>query len=817
MPIVFYALAFYFLVALLLTYPLFLSFGRAVSDPVDPILNMWILAWEHHTLLTQPLELLNANIFYPYTQTLLYSETLLLPSLILLPVSVAIDNPIVIHNLFVLMGLATTGASGYLLGRWLFRNHWAGVMLGGVLAFNSYTLSNVAQAQLLHLEWMPLVLLYLGKLLQRPRLRFSLLLAFFLAAQFYTVIYYGLFGFVVVGLVGGMGWLLISLPVPEARWRALGLLAGSVAFALLLCLPLAIPYYQLSLEYGFARTLADVWPFSASLEMWMTAPEQNLLYGGVVGEELPKLGFYAVDALFPGIFLLLMAVSGLLLWFWHALRGRQSSNSIVGTGAFRYPLFLLQGIALFFLLSLGPYPQVKSLHPDFDQLLPYAWLHQWVPGFQALRAPGRFAAMVFLGLGIASAYLLAHLRWRAVQISFLVLLLVEALSVPTTALYTPTLDPDQRVAYAWLAAQPETVYLELPVYAFGQEGEEDHWLESQFGSMVHWQKMLVGYSGFFPSRYDDLLFFVSLFPKVEVVHFLQALGVEWVLLHRDRLPATKWPAIGAAIQEQGWETKQWRDVWAVRLPAGEAAQPELSYFIPDRAQADGVLTLAAILTSDSPTPILPNSELGHVRAEWWQGERRVLVAELTYQPPFYVDSVAVATLAIPVPELEGDYALQLYAAQSDQPLASANVSVMADVASPEVTLVPLLGVEAMIACDAGEAQLQIAMRTIGWYDEPFTLSARVLDESSTELARSAADVEFPAQRPRSNLLTTHLYDLPLTDVPASDVRSLNVDLIAYRWQQEAERIVPRHFVLEDGSVVGTLRLPLTHSSTCEFE
>jgi hypothetical protein len=169
------------------------------------------------------------------------------------------------------------------------------------------------------------------------------------------------------------------------------------------------------------------------------------------------------------------------------------------------------------------------------------------------------------------------------------------------------------------------------------------------------------------------------------------------------------------------------------------------------------------------------------------------------------------------PKSEGLYTLQLVAPRPDQPLASANVRVMADVAAPEVTLVPLLGAETMIACEAGEAQIQMVMRTIGWYNDPFTLSARVLDESGTEVARSTADVEFPAQRPRSNLLTTHRYDLPLADVPAPDAESLTVDLIAYRWQQAAERIVPRHFVLEDGSVAETLRLPLTRSSTCEFE
>ncbi|MCC6456373.1 MAG: hypothetical protein IT328_15570 [Caldilineaceae bacterium] len=819
MPVVFYVFGFYFLMSLVLTYPLVISLGSAVSDPVDPILNTWIMAWEHHALLTQPLQMWNANIFYPYTRSLLYSETMLIPSFTLFPVSVAIGNPILTHNLLVLLGFTATGTSGYLMGRYLFRSHWSGLVLGSVLAFNSFSLSNVAQAQLLHLEWLPLALIYLGKLLERPRLRFGLLFAFFLAAQFYTVIYYGLFGFVIVGIVGGGGWLLKEFPARGLRWRALGMLVGSTLFALMLCLPLGLAYYNLSQERGLARTLADAWPFSASLEMWMTAPPHNLLYGGLIGNELPTLGFYSLDALFPGLFLLVVAASGLSLWFLDSSAiGKRSALHGIGGGALRYPLFLLLGIAFFFVLSLGPFPQMQSLQPNFDQRLPYAWVHEWVPGFQALRAPGRFAVMVFLGLGVASAYLVTRLRWRALQVSVLVLILVEALSVPTDALYVPTIDAHRRTAYEWLAAQPETVYLEMPVYRFG-EGEADRWLESQFGSILHWQKTPVGYSGFFPAHHSDLLLFVSHFPAESVVTFLRALGVEWVLLYPARYSLEEWQSIQSGIGEQGLETRQWGDVWGVHLSSLQAELPKQTYFIPDQAQLRGRLSVAAIFTSDRPTPILPNSLLGDISAEWWNGDGRVLVSKKSYQPPFFVDPVAVATVPIAVPPVEGSYTLQLYSqlysSRQEQLLATAEVTVMADAAAPEVTLLPVQGVSAGVVCEEGEAHLEVILRTIGWYERPFTLSARILDGSDTEVARSRADVEFVAQRPRTDLLTSHAYKLPLAEVPAPEHGALTVDLIAYQWQQEAERTVARAFVTADGSVVNTLQLPLARSSGCE--
>src|SRR5215204_5902474 len=202
----------YLLMAIVVTYPLVLSFGTSVSDPVDAVLNTWILASNHHTLLTQPLEFFNTNIFYPYKQTLLFSETLFLPSLWLLPIRLFTGSALLTHNVLVLMGFTLTGTTGYLLGRWLFRSFWAALVVGAVFAFNSYTLSNMGQAQLLQLQWLPLALLYMGKSLQKPSMRNALFVALFLVAQFYTVIYYGIFSFIVVGLVGGGGWLVSAYP-----------------------------------------------------------------------------------------------------------------------------------------------------------------------------------------------------------------------------------------------------------------------------------------------------------------------------------------------------------------------------------------------------------------------------------------------------------------------------------------------------------------------------------------------------------------------------------------------------------------------------
>ena len=52
------------------------------NDNGDAQLNEWILAWVAHQLPRAPLQLFQANIFYPAQDTLAFSEPLIVPALL---------------------------------------------------------------------------------------------------------------------------------------------------------------------------------------------------------------------------------------------------------------------------------------------------------------------------------------------------------------------------------------------------------------------------------------------------------------------------------------------------------------------------------------------------------------------------------------------------------------------------------------------------------------------------------------------------------------------------------------------------------------
>ena len=123
------------------------------NDAPDYVLHEWIMAWVAHQIVVNPLHLFDANIFYPDRYTLAYSDHLILQSLMGAPLAWIGGSPVLVHNLVLMAGFALTGwATALVVAAWT-GNRTAGVLSGSLLAFNSFTLTRLAQMQDLHLEF----------------------------------------------------------------------------------------------------------------------------------------------------------------------------------------------------------------------------------------------------------------------------------------------------------------------------------------------------------------------------------------------------------------------------------------------------------------------------------------------------------------------------------------------------------------------------------------------------------------------------------------------------------------------------------------
>jgi PA14 domain len=496
------SLALFIALAIVHTWPL-------ASDPAhlsrnengDTLLNTWIVAWVIHQAPRAPLELFNANIFYPERNTLAYSEALLVQSAMGAPLVWAGASPVLTYNILLIAGFALTGWAACLaLVRWT-GDWWAGLAGGIVFGFNAHTLTRMPHLQAQHVEFLPFALLAFDRLLVDPRARNALSFAAWFVLQALASFY-----LLVITSVG----FAVAMAVRPEVWtgkRALRLagcfvLAGLVSLVVLV--PYVLPYWSLS-HGGFKRPIEEVAGFVANWRDYLTTPGR-----------LPRLflaNWMTGNGLYPGAVALALAMVAIASGV--ALRDPRPRMCLA---------FGIVGV----MLSFGP------------ELPGYAWLYRVLTPLQAIRAVSRFGYLAIVATAVLCAYGVTTIRrwtdgrhWRtSASIAILAVLALEPLAAPV---YYSQYTGIPRI-YNRLALEREAVVVELPLPM-----RRGAFFNAPFmlNSTVHWKPMVNGYSGFVPDSYVEHYNQLNTFPAPETIAALQRLGVTHAFVHRDTLGASK--------------------------------------------------------------------------------------------------------------------------------------------------------------------------------------------------------------------------------------------------------------------------------------
>ncbi|MGH9388911.1 MAG: DUF2079 domain-containing protein, partial [Vicinamibacteria bacterium] len=325
--------------AMVFTYPLARSPRTAITDPVDPLLDAWTLAWTAHQLPRDPAHLFDANRFYPERGALAFHDPMVALGAILAPLQWVFGEPVLTLNLGMLLSLAFSGYGAYRLGTDVSGSRGAGGVAGSVFAFNAYRMDHLAHMQLQSTGFIPLVYLCLRRYLTEGRLKHAVGVAVFLWLTSASSAYYGIFT-----------WILLAVAVPYEIWRTASMkrpkrilgLALALTLSGLAYLPLALPFMRLRSDFGLERPLTTVKRASAR-------PGDYLRSGSHVHEALGFRPSSPERTLFPGI--LAVGLTALAL-----------SRVNRSTG-----LFAVVGLAAFW-ASLGPKWGL------------YGFLHAAVPG-----------------------------------------------------------------------------------------------------------------------------------------------------------------------------------------------------------------------------------------------------------------------------------------------------------------------------------------------------------------------------------------------------------------------------------------------------
>ncbi len=494
--------------ALVHTWPLASAPGTwCRNDNADAVLNQWTLAWIAHAIVTQPLTLFDANIFYPEPNSLAFSEHLILQSLLAVPLLWLGASVVFVYNLVWFMGLVLSGAATcHVLTRWT--GSWSGGLIAGsTVAFSSYVLTNIPHLQVAHVEFLPLVLLALDDLLTRTRLADGLRLGVATALQMLCSGY--LLVFTATALVASLAARANDWMTRSALRRVAPPLALGGLVTMLIVGPFLVPYWRARTDQGLVRSLEETARFSASPTDYL-ATAARLHYAWWSDRFYP-----APETLFPGGLPLLLAMVA------------------IGTGTAwrdrRARMLVITGMAGF-VLSFGP------------GLAIYRWLFTGIPLLQGIRAPARFGVLVLFAVGGLAAYGMAAVvdilgrhvtvprrALSALPLVALVLVNAELMRAPLTFVRFEGIPP----AYDALATEEGAIVAEFP---FPSAANFQMNASSMLSSTRHWQRLLNGYSGFVPSSYEQHARELSGFPDARALADLTRAGVTHVIVQTDRAP-----------------------------------------------------------------------------------------------------------------------------------------------------------------------------------------------------------------------------------------------------------------------------------------
>jgi hypothetical protein len=553
-----------------------------LPDWADPADSSWRIGSMAGQLLADPLHLYQTTAFYPIHNGLALDELLTGQGLLAAPLIWLTGNPPLAFNVLVFLSYVLSGVAMWWLVRDLTGSSGAGLVAGLIFAFAPWHYEQFGHLGLSAQQWMVVALIFLRRFLlgsrEAPRLLTGCALLnlggflFFAVLQALVAGYYAYFAAILFAFYGvyyllgpaGIGrWLRTRLRADAApAWRRLGgqgaLLVGAGVLGLAVLLPFVWPFMQAQREFGFARSLQEASYWSAAPTSLLRTTPRSWLYAPV------QVGLFGLEtsserAMYPGVAATVLALIGVVGGL---RRQREAAADPAGAAPARtgrtgrgarwtFVALTLAGL----ILSFGPTLNLDAYGNQPTGLpLPYQWLYQFVPGFDALRVPARFGELFMLGLAVCAGYGIADFRlWLLERVKsapalrtpqfatalVLVLIGVDYWAPGLPSVPTPT-GAAAPALYQWLAGPEaarviprDALLLELPI-STAERPINTNPITLMYG-LAHGRPLLNGSANIIPPGYDRLFYQMRRFPTPATLDLAEGLGVQYLVVHTGGL------------------------------------------------------------------------------------------------------------------------------------------------------------------------------------------------------------------------------------------------------------------------------------------
>jgi hypothetical protein len=463
----------------------------------DALFSIWRLAWIAHALVTAPLHLFDANIFYPTPNTLAFSDATLLEGLLAAPLFWAGVSPVTAYNVMLMAGFVCSGVAMFVLVRDLTGQAASALVAAAIFTMLPYRIEHVMHLELQWAMFIPLAFWALHRAVDRAAWRWGVLAGAFVCLQTLACVYYGVYlSLVLVAFVP----VLLFLTPPRRMKSAVMPLAVAGIVAATLTLPVTLPYQRAAPETG-VRSTEEIARYSATPASYFATTRMNRVWGWTAD----RWGSVELR-LFPGAIALAL---GLL-----AIARRPVKPVIL------YAVTAAVAVELSLGLNGTVYPRLAAAIPP---------LH----GFRSL---SRFAIIASAALAVLAGFgtevLLARVtRASARRWTLAAIVALMAVDYGNGAVgLSPGNPVEPPEAYKVIRSAAAGTILELPIPSVdrlpGHEPEYQAW------SIWHWKPLINGYSGYYPPDYYFTVLRMKVFPEEGTLDRLRAHGVGFILVHR---------------------------------------------------------------------------------------------------------------------------------------------------------------------------------------------------------------------------------------------------------------------------------------------
>jgi hypothetical protein len=507
------------------------------GDLGDPLYFAWQLAWVRHALLTDPGALWTTPAFNQAPDNLAFTDTVLGYSPLGLFVPEGQGGALALLNLAGLAATALAIVGGYALARAMGSGRFAALVAGAGFGFAPWRLEQTIHINVVSTGGIALALAFLARGngwslrhgWQPERMSPGWIVAGWLVACYQLTF----------GWATGI-WFVYSLAVPMLLWVAGWLLLGrrrarltggvllahglgGLGFAVTGLLLLR-PYLRVIAAHPEAKRGENWLPlFSPPWRGLLTAPTTSWFWGARQVAWRSALSWPPEMILSPGIVLLVLALTGVVFSAW----------------SWRRRLGLVAATAVLTVLAMG------TAFPLGHGEWTYLPLFRHVPGWSALRTPGRLMIWVTLGLCLLAAGAVARFcielrplrpTLREPRAAAATLAAVTLAVVPAGAVVGEGLN---KVPHWPVATSPVTLRsLRQPILLLPSDVVGDYHL--MLWQTEGWPVLANGSSGFDPPAQATLRAEAKTFPDAASVATLRSRGILTVVIVRARAAGGPW-------------------------------------------------------------------------------------------------------------------------------------------------------------------------------------------------------------------------------------------------------------------------------------